>query len=149
MENNTQNTQKPYSYGKRPLWQWIVLYVVIALVAYGAVYYFFLAKKGGYTPTSESQMYPMVTATPSVQQTAGNAITIKNFAFNPGTLTVKAGTTVVWTNQDSVQHQIKADTFNSQRLNQGDSYQFTFSQKGTYSYSCAIHPSMTGTVIVE
>ena len=36
-------------YGKRPLWQWIVIYAVVGVVIYGAVYYFFLAKKGGYS----------------------------------------------------------------------------------------------------
>ncbi|HSX19117.1 MAG TPA: hypothetical protein VLE91_03200 [Candidatus Saccharimonadales bacterium] len=36
-------------YGKRPLWQWILIYAVVGFVIYGAVYYFFLAKKGGYS----------------------------------------------------------------------------------------------------
>lgn len=36
------------SYGKRPLWQWVVIYLVIAAVVYGAIYYFVFAKKGGY-----------------------------------------------------------------------------------------------------
>jgi flagellar basal body-associated protein FliL len=46
-------------YGKRPLWQWILIYVVIGAIIYGAVYYFFLGKNGGYntsssTPTNQS-----------------------------------------------------------------------------------------------
>lgn len=36
------------AYGKRPLWQWILLYLVIGAIIYGAVYYFVFAKKGGY-----------------------------------------------------------------------------------------------------
>jgi hypothetical protein len=35
-------------YGKRPLWQWILLYVIVGAVVYGAIYYFVFAKKGGY-----------------------------------------------------------------------------------------------------
>lgn len=79
----------------------------------------------------------------------GNAITIKNFAFNPGILTVKQGTKVTWTNQDSMTHKIKSNTFNSQGLNQGDKFEFTFNDKGSFDYICSIHPSMTGKIIVE
>jgi len=38
-------------YGKRPLWQWVVIYVVLAIVVYGLIYYFVFPKKGGYAPT--------------------------------------------------------------------------------------------------
>ena len=78
-----------------------------------------------------------------------NTVTIQNFAFNPATLTVKAGTTVTWTNKDSTTHKIKSDTFNSGDLNQNDTFQFQFNNTGTFNYSCAIHPSMTGQIIVE
>lgn len=79
----------------------------------------------------------------------GNGIVIENFSFNPGTLTVSSGTTVVWTNNDSVLHSIKSDTFNSQPLSKGQSFEFMFANKGTYDYSCGIHPSMKGRIIVE
>lgn len=81
--------------------------------------------------------------------TTANAVTIQNFAFNPATLTVKAGTTVTWTNLDSTIHRIKSTAFNSSDLNQGNTFQFQFNTAGTYDYSCAIHPSMTGKIIVE
>ena len=51
MENDNQN-QKNYSYGKRPLWQWILIYIVIAGIVYGLIYYFFFMKNGGYTYNS-------------------------------------------------------------------------------------------------
>ncbi len=93
-----------------------------------------------------------VTTTPSpgVQ----GAITIKNFAFDPGTLTIKSGTTVTWTNQDGAQHQIASDSgssvpFKSSPLSTGASYQFTFTVPGIYTYHCAIHPSMQATIIVQ
>lgn len=77
------------------------------------------------------------------------AINIQNFAFNPGTLTVKKGATVTWTNNDSAPHQIKSATFNSSQLSNGQSFSFTFNETGTFDYSCAIHPSMLGKIIVE
>ena len=93
------------------------------------------------------------TQQPTAQQpqaaAQANAVTIQNFAFNPGTLTVKQGTKVTWTNQDSAAHKIKSDTFNSPSLNQGDTFEFVFTAKGSYDYSCSIHPSMTGKIVVE
>jgi plastocyanin len=97
-----------------------------------------------------------VTDTTNQQQTSQpppnltSAISIANFAFSPATLTVKVGTTVVWTNNDSVGHQIKSNTnaFGSNILNSGDRYQFTFNNAGTFGYICSIHPSMKGTIIV-
>jgi plastocyanin len=78
-----------------------------------------------------------------------NIVNIKNFAFNPSTLNIKVGTTVTWTNEDSAAHRIKSNKFNSGDLNEGDSFQFTFSEKGTYNYTCAIHPSMQAKIVVE
>lgn len=77
------------------------------------------------------------------------SISIANFSFNPQTLNVKIGTTVTWTNDDPVPHQPVGSIFSSQILNTGDSYSFTFTQAGTYNYHCAIHPSMTGQIIVQ
>ena len=55
MENESQ--KKGYGYGKRPLWQWVVLYLIVGAVAYGAIYYFVIAKKGGYNPNQDSSPY--------------------------------------------------------------------------------------------
>jgi plastocyanin len=87
---------------------------------------------------------PIPPVTPQTQ-----SITIKNFAFNPNNLVIKAGTIVKWTNNDSVGHQIKSNSFNSTVLNSGDSFEIKFDIVGTYDYSCAIHPSMTGKITVE
>ena len=78
-----------------------------------------------------------------------NSINIQNFAFSPATLTVKKGTTVTWTNNDSAPHQIKSATFNSGQLGNGQSFSFAFDTAGTFDYSCAIHPSMLGKIIVQ
>ena len=91
------------------------------------------------------------------------AVVIKNFAYTPQIITVKAGTTVTWTNQDSVQHTVTSadsikvganvtSTFDSGLFNQGQTFSFTFTKAGTYFYVCTIHaqqPAMHGEVIVQ
>jgi plastocyanin len=93
-------------------------------------------------------------AASTISPAGGSAITIKNFAFDPAVLTVKPGTTVTWLNQDPAPHAIASDTtsavaFSSESLANGASYAFTFTRPGTYTYHCSIHPSMTGTIVVQ
>jgi len=91
---------------------------------------------------------------PSAAQNAApaGAVSIDNFTFTPATLTVKAGTTVTWTNRDDIPHGI-AVTNNafkkSKALDTDDAFSFTFTTPGTYQYFCYIHPHMTGTIVVE
>jgi amicyanin len=85
-------------------------------------------------------------------QTPATAISIDNFTFTPPTMTVKAGTTITWTNKDDIPHGIAAtgNAFaKSKALDTDDSYSFTFTTPGTYQYFCYIHPHMTGTIVVE
>ncbi|MCX9082235.1 MAG: cupredoxin family copper-binding protein [Candidatus Methanoperedens sp.] len=77
-----------------------------------------------------------------------NAIDIKDFAFNPDTITVAKGTTVTWTNKDSAQHTVTGTAFTSETLSQGQSYSYTFNEAGTFEYYCKFHPSMLEKVIV-
>jgi amicyanin len=81
---------------------------------------------------------------------ATDAVHIKNFAFSPATVTVKAGSTVVWTNDDGIQHDVTFDGggIKSATLNHNDTFSHTFPTAGTYHYICSIHPFMHGTVIV-
>ena len=81
---------------------------------------------------------------------ATDSVAIKNFAFSPATVTVTAGSTVVWTNDDSIQHDITFDGGGivSNVLNHNDTFSHTFPTPGTYHYICSIHPFMHGTVIV-
>ena len=83
---------------------------------------------------------------------AGNAVSIMNFAFSPAALTVAAGTTVTWTNKDSDAHTVTSQgaggPLGSAALATGQSYSYTFTKPGTYSYLCTIHPFMTATVTV-
>lgn len=85
--------------------------------------------------------------TPVSGQTA--AVSIKDFSFSPASLTISAGTTVVWTNNDSAGHTIKSDAFNSDVISKGQTFEFKFDEKGTYEYSCGVHPSMKGEIIVN
>ena len=75
----------------------------------------------------------------------------KDFMFAPVSLTVKADSTVTWTNNDDEPHSIVSDVglFRSGALDTNESFSFKFDKPGTYRYACSIHPRMVGTVIVE
>ena len=81
-----------------------------------------------------------------------NRIEIKDFAFNPQTLTVKSGEKVAWINRDeephtivSVEEQFKKST----ALDTDQEFTITAGAPGTYNYFCSVHPKMTGTIVVE
>lgn len=85
---------------------------------------------------------------------AGDGSTIvmaKDFMFAPTSLTVRAGSTVTWTNNDDEPHTVVSVTglFRSAALDTKDSFSFRFDKPGTYRYSCSIHPRMVGTIVVE
>lgn len=87
-----------------------------------------------------------------VVQSGTANVTIQNFAFHPSSLTVKAGTKVTFTNEDTTPHTTTATStkgFDSGALSKGQSYTMTFTKPGTYSYICTIHPYMKGTIIVK
>ena len=77
-------------------------------------------------------------------------VKIANFTFDPPTLTVKAGTTVTWVNADDIPHLLseKDGKFRSSALDTNDKFSQTFSTAGTVEYFCAIHPHMTGKIVV-
>lgn len=76
-------------------------------------------------------------------------VVIAGFQFSPQSLTVHAGDTVVWINNDAVDHTIVGTGFSSSPIGQGESFSQVFNTPGTYDYHCGIHPSMTGQIIVE
>jgi len=78
-------------------------------------------------------------------------VKIDNFTFTPQKVTVKAGTTVTWTNEDDIPHTVSASgkEFKSKVLDTDDKYSFTFATPGTFEYFCSLHPHMTGTIVVE
>ena len=105
-------------------------------------------------PTTATTAPTETTTTGSVATTSTtvvNEIAIVNLTFEPASLTVKAGDTVTWVNEDTVTHDIVADdgSFDGGSLAPGASYHFTFPTAGTVPYHCSIHPQMLGTVVVQ
>ena len=78
-------------------------------------------------------------------------VQIDNFAFAPATLTVPAGTTVTWKNEDDSPHRVteKNGTFTSAALDTDDSFSHTFAAPGEYQYFCSMHPYMVGKIVVR
>jgi plastocyanin len=99
------------------------------------------------------------TATPAVSETATeqdllqtgiSVVKMYNLSFVPEELTIPVGTTVRWTNEDTLQHTATADngSFDSKTLNYGESYSVKFDKAGTYTYKCTNHITMIGKIIV-
>lgn len=78
------------------------------------------------------------------------SVDIVDFEFSPASTTVEVGTTVTWTNSGQAPHTATADggAWDSGTLNTGDTFSFTPTQAGTFSYICTIHPFMTATLVV-
>jgi plastocyanin len=125
------------------------LAVVVALVAAGC-------GSSGSSASEEPTAMPSMAmpsesaATSEGSPAAANAVTIANFAYDPATITVPVGTTITWTNTDSVDHTVTADdrSWDSGHIAQGQTFSRTFTTAGTFPYFCTIHPNMKGTVIV-
>ena len=90
-------------------------------------------------------------AQPQEQKSGETKVTIDNFSFTPQEITVQAGTTITWVNQDDVPHTVVSNDnkFKSKALDTDDKFSFTFKDPGTYDYYCSVHPKMTAKVIVK
>lgn len=78
------------------------------------------------------------------------AVGITDFAFDPSRIEVQSGTKVTWSNGDPAPHTVTSlsEEFDSDMLDEGESFSFTFEEPGTYDYRCNVHPDMKGTVKV-
>ena len=77
---------------------------------------------------------------------------LEDFAFSPANIVVDVGTTVTWTNYDSVGHTVtsdEGDALDSPTLDENESFSFTFREPGAYAYHCQPHPNMKGLVTVR
>ena len=110
---------------------------------------------GGGAATTEQ---PADTGAAEKVEPAGDTVEVgmKGIKFDPEEVTVKAGGTVKWTNNESVPHDVTKEDgpgadFSSGKGNmkQDDTYEQTFKEAGTIDYVCTIHPNMTGKVTVE
>ena len=95
-------------------------------------------------------------APPSPTAAAPAEVTVQGFKFAPQAVEVRAGTKVTWTNKDTAAHTTSSGTpgskdgkWEGQLTASGGTFSFTFAQAGTFTYFCAIHSSMTGTVVVK
>ena len=82
----------------------------------------------------------------------GNQVVMEGIKFNPASVTVSAGDTVTWTNEDNVGHDVTGDGFKSGdpgALQHGDTFEHTFDKAGTFDYVCTVHPGMEGSVKVK
>lgn len=124
----------------------IVAGVVFVLVVVGFTY---IGKNDG-KMSHESQNQVI---TEQTQEVKPNTVLIKDFDYATQKLTIKKGTTVTWVNKDEAHHDITptsgADDFKASKLlAQGESYQFTFNEVGSYNYKCSPHPYMTASIEV-
>ena len=122
----------------------VLVLMMISLLALSAC-------SSSYSSGSTSTPSSTISSTTTQAPAASSAVTIASFAFAPASLTVKVGTTVTWTNKDSTTHTVTSDNnvFSSSDLASNASYSFTFNTAGTFSYHCAIHTSMKGTITVQ
>lgn len=128
----------------------IITIVVLVLLVILGIYW--------YMPYNNTYNAPVVPAPAEQAAPAPDAtinsteVSIVDYKFNPTPLTIKAGTKVTWTNNDTVPHTVTSDsgtTLNSPRLNPGQTFSYTFTTAGSYDYHCAVHPMMKGSVIVQ
>jgi plastocyanin len=126
---------------------WITV-IIIAIVIVGG--YFLFLSPGTTTNTSSTNNNTNTNVpSPTAPQ---KAITILDFTFIPTVVTIDKGTTVTWTNQDTVAHTVTSDSgteLASDSLAKGQSYSHTFNTPGTYDYHCSTHLGMKGRIIVQ
>ena len=76
-------------------------------------------------------------------------VAMKEFAFQPDTLRAALGDTIVWTNHDVVPHTATAADWDSGVVEASGSWRLVVADTGTHDYLCALHPAMTGTLMVR
>lgn len=153
------------TYGKKPLWQWVLIYGVIGVILYGLFYYFVLYKSPAQkvTQTDQIQTSQPSAATTSSQtspstETEQNVITLTKEGFTPKTLTVKKNTKVTFVNKsgatatvNSVPHPVHTSypPLNLGSFQDGETLSLTFDKTGTYGYHNHLNPGQNGRIVVE
>jgi plastocyanin len=104
-------------------------------------------------PTASTPAEP-TTSAPAAPATGGEAVEIgmRNLQFEPRDVTVKAGTTVTWKNNEEIPHNVVAEEgaeFESDTFGKDGTYEFEAAEPGTVKYVCTLHPGMDGTLTVE
>ena len=112
---------------------------------------------GGSTASTPSTPSPAPSPSPAPAPVAStitiqtSARTLGTAAYVPNPITVSQGAVITWSNIDAATHDMASDTgaWDSGRIAPNGSFNFTFATKGTFPYHCSIHPSMTGTIVVQ
>lgn len=158
MRTNLNTTTWIIPTQKRHVWAWLSLLALTMILLLSAC--------GGTTSSSGNNSAngttPVATSTPTSSGSGSGSVVMittdssGSFAFSPTTLTIKAGTTVVWKNTTQAPHTVTSDdgkSFDSGSNNpiapQSGTYSFTFATPGTYAYHCNFHPYMKATIIVQ
>lgn len=88
----------------------------------------------------------------SVQPIRTNKVVIQNYTFSPTVITIKKGTSVIWTNLDITSHSIIGDStaanIQSGALSEGGTFSYSFDEPGEYIYHCGEHSNTSGKIIV-
>ncbi len=91
-------------------------------------------------------------AAPAAASTSTKSVEAMGYKFTPASLSIAVGDTVTWTNHDTAPHNVVVtdgpEKFTSPTLQTGQTFSHTFTQAGTYSYYCSIHPDMKATITV-
>ena len=105
---------------------------------------------GDSDPATSAASAPTTTMTAAAAEST-DKVDVADFAFDPQTISVKAGTEVTWTNSDDATHTATADdgSFDTGDLDKGDSKSVTFDKAGSFTYYCRFHPFMKATVEVQ
>lgn len=130
------------------------VFIILGVLVLGGLFFVLKPK----TETTSSNAQPSMTSEQTETQDVKDftsqkevSLEIINYAFTPPTIRIKKGTTVTWTNRDTVKHNAIADdeSFKTELIGKDESVSVTFDTAGTFPYYCGPHPSMRGTVIVE
>ncbi len=133
--------------------------VILVIIVGGTALY--LASKNDNKPTSNTSSTSGTTPASSTssdnsnsssQSEASGKVSMVNMAFTPSQVTINKGQTVTWANNDSVAHTVTVDSGegpNSQPIQPGESFSYTFKNTGSFQYHCTIHSAMHGTIVVR
>lgn len=129
----------------------VIIGVVAVLIAAAATIY--IVNQDSAAPAVDAGQNAGEQESEEADAAETDSVEIVNNTYSPATITVKVGTEVTWTNQDSVAHTVTTydgapATVDSGLFGRGESFSFTFDEPGTYEYFCEPHPHMRGTVIV-
>ncbi|HKW02228.1 MAG TPA: cupredoxin domain-containing protein [Vicinamibacterales bacterium] len=123
----------------------VIILTLLVFAAVGA------ACGSGYSSNNNGPSFTPVPSGPNTVLAPNGAYLGPGNGFTPATLTVPAGTTVTWGNNDVTTHTVTSDTgvFNSNNLNSGQTFAVKLDAPGTYKYHCTIHSFMNGTIVVQ